>query len=355
MKFDLEIFHKFDFTGSQIIARNIYAEQLKKTLANFNLEGSFEKNQYEGCKFWSLWFKQCENLSDRDFTVLKGNRMHSLDIYSEDELFLVKMIVGTDDDAEEIVFRCREVRADYYRYKGMSYRNLYGTEEYQKTIDRQRYVLDKKYFAHKEEFSLPDGYSIETALYQDSDQYTLKAHLQKCILKKSDKSIYEYLCTYNHGASFKDFILHSNGRMYFPFHVDLYGISYLDINSLEAYHYVPEGYTHDFSYLLGESFIVTDIHYDKNTDLIAYGGCYWAGPYDVMVGDFSEPLNFTPWLFDVGKIVDPDSEGYEIDFKQWKDSQLIVTVEGEEKSISIEEIKKAISPVASHQFTPESD
>ena len=78
------------------------------------------------------------------------------------------------------------------------------------------------------------------------------------------------------------------------------------------------------------------------TVLLAYGGCYWACPSGVIVGDFSELLNFNPRLIDVSKIVDPDSEGYEIDFKQWQDGQLVVTVEGIEKNISIEEIIKAI-------------
>lgn len=342
MKFDLETFHKFDFTGSQITTSNIYVGQFEKTLSDFNLEGSFEKKQYEQCKFWSLRFNQFENPSDVTIADFTGKKISFIDICPDGELFLVKMIVETNGDAKEIAFQCREISPHYYRYRGMSYRNLYGTEEYQKAIDGQRYVLDKKYFVNNEEFSLPDGYSIETALYQDITQYTFKARLQKCILKKSGKAIYEYLCTYVHGARFKDFILHSNGRKYFPFHVDLYGISYLDMDSLEVYHYVPEGYTHDFIYSSGESFIVTDIHYDKNTDLIAYGGCYWAGPSGVMVGDFAEPLNFDPKLFDIGKIVDPDSEGYEIDFKQWQNSMLVVTVEGEEKKISVEEIIKAI-------------
>ena len=340
MNFNLETFHKFDFTGSQITAHSVWQSQEK--LSNLNLEGSFESGQYESCKFWCFWFKHFESQSDMDITDLTGNRISFLDICLEGKLFLVKMIVGTNSDTREIVFRCQEVRTNYYRYQGISYRNLYDTEYYQEFIDKQRYVLDEKYFVNKEEITLPDGYSVETALYNDSTQYALKARLQKCILKKSGKVIYEYLCTYYHGARFKDFILHSNGRRYFPFHVDLYGISYLDVDSLEAYHYVPEGYAHDFSYPFGESFIVTDIHYNKETDLIAYGGCYWAGPSDVMVGDFSEPLNFNPRLFDIGKILDPDSEGYEIDFKQWRDGQLIVTVEGEEKNISIEEIIKTI-------------
>ena len=229
-----------------------------------------------------------------------------------------------------------------YKYKGMSYRNMYGTAEYEEFIDRQRYVLDEKYCTEKEEFVLPDGYSIETALYQDSTQHAMNACLQKCILKKSGKTIYEYLCAYNHSTYFNDFILHSNGRRYLPFHVDLYGISYLDIDSLEAYHYIPQGYYHDFSYPCGESFIVTDIHYDKNTDLIAYGGCYWGAPYSVMVGDFTNPLSFDPSLFDIGIIADPDRKGHSIDFKQWQDSHLVVTVAGEERKIPVEKIIKAI-------------
>ena len=339
MKFDLETFHKFDFIGSQITNHNVYGRQSEKIPLEVNLEGSFSKKQYESCKFWSLWFKNFENASDVNISNLTGTKMNFLDICPEGDFFLVKMIVETNGDVKEIAFRCREVRPHYYRYKGMSYRNLYSTEDYQKDIDRQRYVLDKQYFAKKEDVVFPDGYSIETMLHQDIANRVI---LQKCILKKSGKKIYEYLCTYNHGVRFKDFILHSNGRRYLPFHVDLYGISYLDIDSLEACYYVPEGYTHDFFYPCGESFIVTDIHYDKNTDLIAYGGCYWAAPSGVMVGDFSEPLDFAPRLFDISKIVDPDSEGYDIDFKQWQDSQLVVAIDGEEKKISVEEIIKAI-------------
>lgn len=338
MKFDLETFNNFDFIGSQITNHNVYGKQSENTLLVF-LDGSFAKKQYGNCRFWGLWFKKFENPSDVDFSDLTGYKINFLDICPEGELFLVKMTAENNGDVKEISFRCGEVRPHYYRYKGMSYRNLYSTEDYQKSIDTQRYVLDKQYFVKKEDVVLPDGYSIETMLHQDAAN---RVSLQKCNLKKSGKIIFEYLCTYYHGARFKDFILHSNGRRYLPFHVDLYGISYLDIDSLEAFNYVPEGYTHDFFYPCGESFIITDIHYDRNTDLIAYEGCYWGGPSDVMVGDFSEPLDFAPRLFDIGKIVDPDSEGYDIDFKQWQDSRLVVVVEGEEKKISVDEIIKAI-------------
>lgn len=341
MNFNPETFRKFDFTDSQITNHRVYTHQSERLFSQFNLEGSFGKKQYEDCRFWNLGFRQFENPNDMNIPDLTGNKIIFLDIYPEDGLFLVKMNLKASDPGKEIeiTFRCRSISSNYYRYNGMSYRNLYGTEEYQKVIDEQRYVLDEKYFVEREESLLPDGYSVETMLYED---LALRSCLQKCALKKSGKIIYEYLCAYHHGARFKDFILHSNGRRYFPFHVDLYGISYLDVDSLEVYNYVPEGYAHDFSYLCGESFIVTEIHYDRHTDLIAYGGCYWAGPSDVMVGDFSEPLNFAPKLFDIGRIADPDSEGYDIDFKQWQDGRLVVTVEGKEKNISVEEIINAL-------------
>ena len=78
MNFDLETFHKFDFTGSQITSHNVYAGHYEKPFSDLNLQGDFEKEQYESCKFWSLWFKQFENLSNVNITDLAGNRISFL-------------------------------------------------------------------------------------------------------------------------------------------------------------------------------------------------------------------------------------------------------------------------------------
>lgn len=45
MNFSFETFHKFDFTGSQITAHNVWQSQ--EMLLNLNLEGSFENGQYK--------------------------------------------------------------------------------------------------------------------------------------------------------------------------------------------------------------------------------------------------------------------------------------------------------------------
>lgn len=337
MNFDMEIFSKFDFSGSQIIWH--HNGGVKEDYFSLHLKGSFKNVQYKDCKFWCISFDAIENKDSMTGIKFMGCEIEILEICRMDELFHVKMIIANGDDTKELSFHCKRVNPGYYRYMGMSYRNLYGTEEYRRSVDKWRYVLDEKYFTEKEEFTLSDGYSLETLLYEDMVGQMAKARLTKGILKKSGKPVFEYLNTDDRVKCFTEFILHSNGRRYFPYHVDLYGISYIDVDSLEAYNYVPEGYEHDFSYCCGESFIITDIHYDKNTNLIAYGGCYWAGPSDVMVGDFSEPLNFNPRYFDISEIIDPDSEGYDIDFKQWNDNQLVVTLEyKEEKYISIEEI-----------------
>ncbi len=233
-----------------------------------------------------------------------------------------------------------------------SYRNIYGTEKHNEFMDRQRYVLNDKFLVETENYELTDGFSIEVRSYEEREQrenYSATlAYVQKCTLRKSGKTVYEYCCFDSHSFIFKEIIHHSNGHRYYLFKVNLYGISCLDVDTLEVYNYIPEGYEHEEEYMCGESFIVTDIHYDKNSNLIAYGGCYWAGLYDVMVGDFSNPLGYNPHLVSMSRVFDPESDFcYEIDFSEWKNGRLYVMCDdGEnkiEKSLSINELKDMIN------------
>lgn len=223
-----------------------------------------------------------------------------------------------------------------------SYKNVYNSEKHKNFMDGQLYVIDDRFLDETEIYELPDGFSVEWKIYIDNEHRT---EVQKITLRNSDKVIYEYCCFYGHNFVFKDIIHHRNGHRYYPFHVDLYGISYLDVDTLEVYHYIPEGFEHNEEYRCGESFIITDIDYDRESNLIAYGGCYWAFPYDVMVGDFSEPLNFNPHLVNMHGILDPKSDFCDdIDFKEWKDNRLYVLCDnGEEKSLSAEELKLMIN------------
>ncbi|MDE5861246.1 MAG: hypothetical protein K2H28_03540 [Ruminococcus sp.] len=227
-----------------------------------------------------------------------------------------------------------------------SYKNIYDTKKYNEFIESKRYVIDDKFLSETENYELPDDFSLEISTYEEERQS--KSHkvfisAQKVTLKNADSTIYEYYCYYDHTRPFTEIIHHKNGHRYYPFHIDLYGISFLDVDTLEVYNYIPEGYEHDDKYRCGESFIVTDIHYDKESNLIAYGGCYWACPCEVMVGDFSEPMNFNPHLISLHDVLDPEYNYDDIDFKEWKNKMLYVLCDEEEKSLSVEELKEKIN------------
>lgn len=226
----------------------------------------------------------------------------------------------------------------------MSYQNVYGSCSYNDYLQKIKYVEDDKYLKAEESHNLPCGYTLDVISYADTEQknpqYTVtKASLSKCTLKKHGSPVYSYYSTYNHPRIFTQFIQHSDGHQYYPFHVDLYGISYFNLDVQTVYNYIPEGYSHNSDYPCGESFIITDIHYDKNTNFIAYGGCYWAATYDTMVGDFSNPMNFRPELISMHKVLDPEYEKIDdVDFEKWTDKALHVKADNRIYAISIDEI-----------------
>lgn len=229
------------------------------------------------------------------------------------------------------------------KYQGMSLRNMYGTAEYQATIDNQRYVLSEKFFRGEARHSLPDGFLLQIKTFADTEtngSYEVnKAFLQKCALWHDGSIFYEYLSSDAHIAPFKEWVCHRNGHRYYPFHIDLYGISYLDLETGQAYNYIPEGWQHNSAYVLGESFLITDIHYNPAANLIAYGGCFWAGPGNVMVGDFSDPMDFSPKWIGMQELVDPDYDTYdELDFQEWETNALILKCGSRKVTVPIKEI-----------------
>lgn len=243
-----------------------------------------------------------------------------------------------------VEFGCKDIHFSVRKYEGMSHRNVYGTAEYDKYLESLKYVLNEAYFTGKEQLDLPEGFALEIETYshtEDTGTYSINAaFLQKCAIRRDGQEVYEYLCTYDH-EPFCEFIYHNNGHRYYPFHIDLYGISYMDVDTLEVYNYIPEGYQHDSDYLLGESFIITDIHYDRESGLIAYGGCYWAGPSNVMVGDFSCLPGCGYPLEDMQNLIDPDYDQYdELDFECWNEGKLCLKCEKMSVSVEIDEIKR---------------
>lgn len=293
------------------------------------LNGEFDEGDI---KYFTLSFDEGDF---GDFDGCAGAVIEDLAIVKNGELYGVKLSLNIGGEMRDIAFDCKRASITPKKYRGMSRRNMY--EMWLKGLESIAYVESEKYFENEETHEL-DGFTLNIKNYS----YRKGSRLAVCELTGEELK-YQYRSTsYSNPHTFFDIIRHANGHRYFPFHIDLYGISYLDVDSGEVYHFIPEGYEHDADYDFGESFIITDIHYDPRTDLIAYGGCYWAGPCDVMVGEFSEPLNFDPYLVSTTKFIDPGyEECWEINFSRFEENGIVVHNEyGTEFFVEFDKIRQ---------------
>lgn len=235
-------------------------------------------------------------------------------------------------------------------YLGFSYRNVYGTEEYEKYMAKYDYVFDEKYLEDTDTENITDDLSAEISEYshilKQSEQFTSAVTMSRIRLIRDGEVIYEGKA-HDSVHTFKELIHHSDGHRYFPFRQGLYGLCLYDMESGEIYHYIPEGYDNSYGMPMGESFIICSIHYDVGTDLIAYEGCYWAAYYDVRVGGFSAAMPYDPHLVSIHDIIDPGYDKYyDIDLIRWDKDAIIVKAEHDdgcdELTISVNDIRKAI-------------
>lgn len=326
--FDIEKFRALNFIGSKIAAWDNWGDR-------YVLRGDFAR--FDDIPYFNFYFRSVSDLENSRDIV--GAEIIKFDI---DEENCVKILLQKETQTVTLEFTCESVSLDLLKYRGMSYKNLYSVWE--KRLAEYAYVECEEYFAGDEEYPLPDGWTLSIKSYSHIENNVFRAHIDICTLTNGEET-FRYTSDYNHVRPFQEFIHHKNGHRYFPFHIDLYGISYRDMETGETYHYIPEGYQHDASYDFGESFIITDIHYDPNTNLIAYGGCYWAAPYEVMVGDFSEPLNFNPHLANIHEIVDPDYEEIDdLDFKRFDEKGIVAAdLNGKEYFVEYDLIFKIIT------------
>lgn len=335
--FDINIIREHSFCGSTVTDTEVWSS------GNIVLHGEFhaEETERSGCRFFYIRFSKPVQLKELPKEIT-GSALTAVEISEREGGYSVKLAFKLQNGTLNADFDCDGVFCTLFRYRGMSYRNLYGTEEYDRYIGEMKYVLDEKYFTEQESYELPEGYTLETKTYSDienkSRNYSVvRALLIKCALKKSGETVYEYLSAYDHVCPFYEF-LYINGHRYYPFHIELYGISYLELDTLRVNNYIPEGCEHDYTRLFGESFIVTDLHYDINTGLVAYGGCYWASTSDVMVGELADPMNFDPRLVSLHEIIDPDYKLDDIDFVSWGKDTIEVKADGKPVSVRISEI-----------------
>jgi len=232
-----------------------------------------------------------------------------------------------------------------YEYDGMSYDNIY--EEMMSGNGQFEYMFAEQYMEYEEECDPGQGYRLMRRIYTDSKEVggmvsALESY--SVVLMKDDQMIFSYRVCADAAPGVADkVILHSDGREYFLFKESLYGLSVLDIADQKVYRYIPRGEEHDRDYPCGESFIITGIHYDPSTDLIAFDGCFWACPGDVMAGDFSDPMEYNPRYVGIHRIIDPEyDEIIDIDFVSWESGVLNCTGGGKTFSVSADTIRDAI-------------
>lgn len=332
--FDIRIIQEHNFLDGVITDLETWGN------GDIVLQGEFPFSETERseCRFFYFRFSQPEPLRELPKELI-GSTLTAIEISGRNDGYSVKLSFRTENGALTTDFDCENIFSRLQRYRGMSYRNMYGTEEYNRYINKIKYVLDEKYFTERKSYKLPEDYTLETAVYADIEKQVVKAAMVKCALKKSGKTVYEYLSSDDHVKPFTEFFTHRNGHRYYPFHIALYGISYLELDTLKVNNYIPEGFQHEYDYPFGESFIITDLHYDINTGMIAYGGCYWAGTADVMSGIFDDPMNFAPRLISLHAVIDPEYEIYDdIDFERWEGNAIVVKADGKPISVNINEI-----------------
>ncbi|WP_295094673.1 hypothetical protein [Ruminococcus sp.] len=226
---------------------------------------------------------------------LKEAKINKISVVRDGNLYIADISFILNTEIISITAIAEHFSVSGLHYIGFDYTNIYGTDEYKTRLESNSYVEADKYFIGETETELPDGFDLYERKYSHHSDNASYAFLKRCQLRKNGKCVYEYTSIDDHHLrTYKDFIFHSNGHRYYPFHIDLYGISYIDVDTLEVFNYIPRGYDNDYGSPNGESFIIIDIHYAPTTDLVAYGGCYWAGPSEVMVGDLSSPLSFNP-------------------------------------------------------------
>lgn len=333
MGFDVDFFNSLDFSGSVISVFHDVGNDVW-------FRGEFALGDIP---YFSFTFKNCEQKSGEfNKEKIEGSRITRFEI-TDGGLYGISV---SFDCGITLGFTCKWIYRSLEMYKDKSYKNVYS--RWAEYLDKVSYVESAEYFREEEDIELEDGYSLNVKSYADMDERAVKASLDVFELTRNGEHVFKYCCTYNHPCTCKGLVRHRNGHTYLPFQVDLYGLSYLELDSGKVYNYIPEGYAHDIDSYCGESFIVTDIHYDPQTDIIAYGGCYWGGPYDIMAGDFSDPLNYDPHLVSICSIIDPEyDEGWDVDFVRFEEGKLVVKTDtGIEFSLDIGEIREKLKALS---------
>ena len=212
--------------------------------------------------------------------------------------------------------------------------NVFKTKEYSEYRRRFSWCFDSKYFTEETHKELTSDYSISIKKYVAevksgiSDINTLYTCAEAVVFDSCGDEIYSYKITYDHDFSPK-VIDHSNGNRYLFFKTELYGYSVLDLATREEFHYVPScSFVDSSSYKateLRETFIIAgDVIYNPKNDILITNGCYWAAPYELLILDFSKPMQMGRHV-DCFSLLDEEVWDDDVVFKAWLGDDLQVT------------------------------
>ena len=214
--------------------------------------------------------------------------------------------------------------------------NFYGSEQF-KEFEKEK---EERVFSHCDmsspyrEEPIDGGYILKHYYYEREKRspFAMVERGEICRLYKGSEFVFEWKC-YD-GRSHSEIIDHSNGKKYLLFNEDLYGYAVLDLETCEAVHYLPwESYQSGDSF--EETFIWVNMHYDKESDLLAVEGCFWVSTYSVIVLNFKDPMKIVEkdrWvdLSDIGeghlkkvRKNDSDDNSPHIDFVSWEKDRLV--------------------------------
>ena len=139
------------------------------------------------------------------------------------------------------------------------------------------------------------------------------------IVFDEDKYIFEYFNLYHHHF-FCEKVKYNNGKNYLFYKTNLYGYNVFEIDTKTTFDYLPKC---SFSGKFAETFIGTDIHFNKDNSVFAVGGCYWACPTDVFLIKIDNPLEQYGNYLNIHLMIDEDYEKYEdIDFIEWENNDI---------------------------------
>lgn len=338
---DIEKFNQYNLANSVYDYINCYVVN-EHDFCGMNLHGNLND---EGCEYrhFDISFGKisvsmpAEKINKYQNGILRNIVVEG----NKSDGFNVQIEIQNCEGRLVLEFLCSSCNIHFLRYRGIDYTNVFGTDRYNEDVKKYLYLEDDKYFEDKCEIEIEDGIFLlqKNYLHKAGNRHYF---MSRYCIQKDGEIVYSYISVDGHHIPHKKLIYHKNGHRYYPHHVDLYGISYIDVDTLEVFNYIPKGYDNDYGACCGESFIITGVYYDVNTNLVAYEGCYWGGTMDVMVGDLTNPLNFNPILISVHKIIDPEYEEIDdIDFCKWNKDSLSVKLDyGEIRNL---EIKSLIS------------